>query len=236
MIIKNEQGNALFFILLAVALLGFLTALMSRGTSSTNQTGDIERARITASSLLQYTKSIETTVQNMVLGGISENDLDFIAIGGAYDNPNCTETTCEVFNVDGGGIPYRPASRVLNDKNFANNWIISTGNRIGGMGCDTASHACRDLIILLSGISDAMCLQINKIMDIENPSNNPPQQQYVEEGTIFTGSFSVNTNNRILGGSNTTNESPQIAYKSAGCVTKFDGTSTNYFFQVLAAR
>lgn len=172
----------------------------------------------------------------MIISGVSENDLDFVAIGASHDNTNCTENHCEVFHVDGGGIPYRTAAEIIKDQNFTNNWLISTGNRVGGMGCDDASDSCRDLLLLLSGLSDTICEQINRIADIDNPSSAPPGQQYVEEGTEFTGSYSVNIQNRILGGSDATNESPEVAYKSAGCVTKFDGTSTNYLFQVLVAR
>lgn len=233
---NNEKGNALWFILIAVAMLGFLTAFLSRGTSSTNQTGDIENARIKASALLQYTKTVENAVQKMIINGASENDLDFVAISAAHDNPDCSQTHCEVFNIDGGGITYRSAAKIMGNTNFSNNWIVSTGNRIGGSGCDDATDSCRDLILLLSGVSDTICKQINSVAGVENPSSAPPQQQYVEEGTPFTGSYSVNANNRILGGSDASNESPQIAYKNAGCVTKFNGTPTNYIFQVLIAR
>lgn len=234
--LKNQNGNVLWFILLAVALMGFLSAVLSRGSSSTNQTGDVERARIIASSLLQYSKSVENAVQNMLLQGISENDLDFVDIDATYDNPNCTERACEIFDAQGGGIPLRSTADVISDTNFTNDWIVSTGNRIGGMGCDDADHSCRDLLLMVSGVSDTLCKQINAINDIENPSNAPPQQQHVEEGDPFTGSFSSNTNNRILGGTNASNESPQVANKTVGCVTKFNGTATNYFYQVLIAR
>jgi hypothetical protein len=233
---NNQSGNALWFILLAVALLGFLTAFLSRGTSSTNQSGSIEKARIKASSLLQYTKSIENAVQKMVLNGVGENDLDFVGINVAHNNPSCTEHTCEVFNVNGGGIAYRSASKILGDKNFTNDWIVSTGNRVGGLGCDDATNSCRELMLLLPGLSDTICKQINSVAGVSNPSSAPPQQQYIEEGVAFTGSYSDNTANRMLGGSDATNESPQVAYKSAGCVTKFNGTPTNYLFQVLIAR
>ncbi len=233
---ETQAGNALWFILLAVALLGGLTAILSRGTSSTNQTGGIERARIKASSLLQYTKSIENAVQNMMLSGISENNLDFKAINASHDNPDCDNTDCEVFSAQGGGISYRSAKKVLGNANFTDDWIVSTGNRVGGHGCDDETDSCRELTILLSGIDDTLCKQINSVSGIENPSGTPPQQQYIEEGTPFTGSYSVNANNRLIGGTDATNESPQAAYKTAGCITRFTGSPTNYFFHVLIAR
>lgn len=233
---ENENGNVLWFILITVALLGFLTAFLSRGTSSTNQTGDIERARIKASALLQYTKSIETAVQNMALKGISESDLDFIEIDAAYDNPNCTTNECNIFHQDGGAVTYRSPSKILSNAGFTNNWVISTGNRVGGMGCDNNTDNCRDLLLLLSGIPQSICKQINNLSGITNPSGDPPQQQYIEEGDPFIGSFTGNTQNRLIGGTDTTNEAPQVSYKGTGCVTKFSGTPTNYLYQVLIAR
>ena len=235
--LSDQNGNAIWFILLTVALLGFLTAVISRSTSSVDQTGGVERARITASTLLQYSKSIHTAVETMMLGGVSENDLDFVAISAAHNNTNCTVTACEVFDTEGGGIPYRSAANIIRQNSFANDWFVSTGNRIGLMGCDTASNACRDLTLLLKGITDETCLQINKLMNITNPSDAPPQQEEVEEGTAFTGSYSVNADNELLGGSNAVNESPQVEAKEAGCVHEFGGgADDNFFYQILIAR
>lgn len=236
-LLSDQNGNAIWFILLTVALLGFLTAVISHSTSSVDQTGGVERARITASTLLQYSKSVHTAIETMMLNGLSENDIDFIAISAAHNNTNCTVTTCEVFHTQGGGVPYRSAANILRQNDFANDWLVSTGNRISLMGCDGASNTCRDLILLLKGVSDVTCLQINKLMNITNPSGAPPQQQQVEEGAPFTGSYSVNVNNELLGGSDAINEAPQVEAMEAGCVHEFGGgADDNFFYQVLIAR
>lgn len=232
----SQSGNVLWFILLAVALLGFLTIVISRIGSSVEQSGNIEQTRVRASALLRYGKSVETAVSQLLSQGISENNLDFSAIGASYNNPNCTETSCKIFQMEGGGINYRKPSEILGDANFSENWVISSGNRIGGLGCDDPTDECRDLILLVKGLPDTLCKQINSIMNIQNPAGAPPQQQNIDDATPFTGSYSASGANYILGGTNATNESPQVASKSSGCVTKFSGTSSNYFYDVLLAR
>lgn len=234
----SESGNILWFLLLTVALLGMLTFIVSRNSGTVNQTGRAEQDRIRASSLLRYTKSIEIAVQKMVLNdGISENDLDFIAMGGAYNNVNCSASSCEVFHVEGGGVDYQSAADILGDSSFARNWHISTGNRVGGMGCDDASANCKDLLILLENTPESICLQVNKILGITNPSGALPQQYEFNHGSPYTGSFTANISNQYIGGAHAANESPQVRGQQAGCIYEFGGgQNTVYYYHVLLPR
>lgn len=234
---QYESGNALLFILLVVALLGFLTAVISRNTSSVDQAGDIEQARIKASSLLQYTQSIETAIQNMMLQGMSVNDLDFVRIGAAYNNTNCTESLCEVFNVEGGGIPYRSPAEVLGNSSINSNWHISTANRVHEFGCDTNNSSCTELLLILSDIPKTICLQINKIQGIDNPSGDAPKQNTVTEGDAYDGTFQSSGLNLFeIGGTDTSNEAPEVYGKQAGCVHEFRSEDRYQFYHVLVAR
>ncbi len=236
-IIQNQNGNALWFILLAVALLGFLAGAVSRNSSSVNQSGSVEQARIKASALLRYSKSVETAVQQMMLNGISENDLDFVAINAAHDNSNCSDAECEVFDIKGGGIQYRSVANILSDSSHSDIWHVSTENRVYQFGCDDADNGCTELLLLAKNIPKAICLQINKIQGITNPSNDAPRQSEILEGSEFTGSYSSTINSVSIGGTNTTNEAPQVKGKEAGCVYEF-GSSQNiyHFYQVLVSR
>ncbi len=165
--LRNQAGNAIWFILLAVALLGFLTALISRSGSNGNQTGDFERDRIKAAALLRYAQSVQNTVQTMMLKGVSENDLDFIAIDAAtYDNPNCTNTSCEVFHVEGGGIPHQSASDVLKLSSYSEDWRVVTGNRLHQFGCEVVTKSWINIFVIAPGISQYFCIAIIRIQDI----------------------------------------------------------------------
>lgn len=234
--LNRESGNVLWFILLAVALLGLLTMMLNRSASTVEQTGNVEKSRIKASALMRYGKSIETAIQQMLSQGISESDLDFVALGAAYDNTNCTTAECEIFNREGGGISYRTAAQILGDSSFGNNWVISSGNRIYHVGCDTQSAECTDLLLLLPNVPKSVCLQINAIEGITNPSGDAPQQNEVTNGTGFKGDYSA-VNLSFIGGTNAANESPQVAGKTAGCVYEFGGgQNTYYFYYVLLGR
>ena len=236
-IITNENGNALWFILLSVVLLGGLTAIISKGGSSSSQSGDFEKLKIKATTLLRYTKSVERAVQNMQLRGISESDLDFVAIDAGHDNTDCTTTDCQIFHSAGGGVPYRTIADVISDTSFSNDWIISAENRVGGLGCDDHTAGCTDLIMIAPGIAQDLCLAINKLQDITNPSGAAPQQKTFETGTKFTGSITAGDIESIIGGTDATDESPQVERKSAGCIYEFGGGSnTHYFYQVLLPR
>ncbi len=235
--IQNQNGNALWFILFAVALLGFLAGVISRNSSSVNQSGSVEQARIKATSLLRYGKAVETTVQQMMLNGISENDLDFVAINASHDNINCSDNACEVFNVEGGGLQYQSVANILSDSSHADSWHVSTENQVYQFGCDDANNSCTELLLLAKNIPKSVCLQINRVQGITNPSNDAPMQLEILEGSEYTGSYSATVNSSSIGGTNTVNESPQVKGKEAGCVFEFgSGQDTYFFYQVLISR
>ena len=232
----NENGNALWFILLAVALLAFLTGIISRNSSSVDQSGSAERARIKATSMLNYARSVEATVQHMLLNGISENDLDFVEVSAAHDNTNCNTAECEVFNVAGGGITYRTPAKILSDNAHADIWHISTENRVYLSGCDNANNRCTELLLLAKNIPQSICLQINKIQGITNTGGDAPQIQDILEGTAFAGTYSATINTSSIGGT-TASEAPEAEGKSAGCVYEFGSGQNIYtFYQVLLSR
>ena len=60
---KNERGNVLWIILIAAALLGALTMVLSRGGSSVDQAGDLEQRRVQGSQVLRYANSVESAIQ-----------------------------------------------------------------------------------------------------------------------------------------------------------------------------
>lgn len=236
---KNEHGNALWFILLAVALFGVLAAVISRSNSSVDQTGGIEKARIKASSLLRFGQSVQQSVQQMMLNqGISENDLDFESIDANHDNTNCSIDECNVFAQNGGGISYRAPNDILKRASFTENWHVSTSNAVYQFGCDTTDNSCTELLLILKDIPQSICLQINKLQGITNPSGDAPRMREIIKGDAFTGTYvSAGINTNLIGGTNTTNEAPEVEGKAAGCVYEFGGAPAGYvYYQVLVTR
>lgn len=237
---KSENGNALWFILLAVALFGILAAVISRSNSSVEQTGGSEKARVKASSILRFGKTVQQSAQQMMINqGISENDLDFVAIDANHDNTNCNSDKCEIFSQDGGGIAYRTSKQVLGLSDFTENWHISTSNTVSRFGCDTTDNRCTELLLILKDIPKSVCLQINSLQKITNPSNDAPRMRRVILGDEFDGSYVTSgLNTDLIGGTDSTNEAPEVSGKSAACVYEFNGTpAPSYvYYQVLLER
>lgn len=236
-IFKDQSGNILIFILLAVALLGFLTSIVSRNSGSSSQAGTVEQNRIKATAILRFSQGVQSAVEQMRLKGISENDLDFVAIDADHDNPNCTDTECEVFSRQGGGLSYETPAALLRDDDHTDTWHVSTANRVEAFGCDDNNVLCTEMLLLAKNIPQSVCLQINKLQDITNPSDDAPRMLDVTEGDEFDGTFSSTINANLIGGSDATNEAPEVDGKPAGCVFDFGGGQNEYFFyQVLIAR
>lgn len=163
---RGEKGNALWFILVGVVLMGVLTVVLSRGASNTDQSGDVEQLRIQASQLLRYGKSVQLAVGQMKLRGVSENDISFEhGSPAASINPNCAAPDCRVFGA-GGGLTYN-GFETLN--NGAGSWIFTGANNAGTAARPvgtTAGGSGNDLVMLLPGIGAALCKQVNRDLGI----------------------------------------------------------------------
>ncbi len=180
---KSQSGNALWFILIAIALLGLLTMMMSRSSSTSNETGSYEQNQIAASEILNYAKSIENAVQSLLARGCSENEISFEnnLIAG-YTNPKSpTDHSCHVFEPEGAGQTYEIPNENIFDRTHSSepwygNWHFTSRNVISNAGDTCPQDKCADLAIILSFANKKTCLQINNLVKMQNPSGNPPAE------------------------------------------------------------
>lgn len=219
---KNQSGNALWFILIAVVLMGLLTMVLSRGSSSVDQSGNVEQERIKASQIMRYAKSIEAAVQQMMMNSCSENDISFKnTTDMAYTNANSPDgSPCQVFQASGAGLEWRGVS----DKAF------NTGERLiltGGIRAFGVEDNNRQDLMALIPVSRGLCLQINR--DLENSIEIADITTDIGSYTKFSGSYSGNDS---IG--NGVGKAPALAGKQAGCF--IDDNDNNVFYQVLIAR
>lgn len=153
--IRNQKGNVIWFILLTVALLGFLTAIISRSTSSVEQSGNIERASIQISQTMQYAKSIQSAIEYLTLtNGCSENEISFenSSVSG-YENIDApTDKSCHIFDPAGGAVIWKDTD--TNNKSF----VISKQAKID----QNPSNANDDVLLILRNVDATYCLQLNK--------------------------------------------------------------------------
>lgn len=186
----KESGNALWFILIAVVLLGALTILLSRSGSSVSQTGDVEQARLLAGHVMRYAKGLESAIQQMKMRGVSESDLSFKNDDTAadYTNTGCTVDDCRIFVSGGGGQSYIKPPAGAND---SSEWIFTAANNVGTAAYPvgtTASGTGNDIVMLLPAASREMCIQINKDLGIGTAGVIPTDETGIAL-TPFDGDF-----------------------------------------------
>ena len=158
--IKNLQnGNALFLILIAVALFAALSyAITQSGRGGAGI--DKETAEIRAAAAIQYAAQMRATIQRMqLINGCTDTEISFETT--AWDDGNeplyvhsSSRPACEVFSSEGGG-----ATLVLGSA-FSGNDLIT------GIGNDCSDSSCAELLYRLKVEADELEIAetINKNM------------------------------------------------------------------------
>lgn len=238
----KQSGNALWFILLAIFLLGGLTVLLSRTGSQSEDTGSTERASIMASEMMRYAAGIESAVQQLLSRGCSENQISFhhpdLTPAGSYINPNSTDGSCNIFDVKGAGIAFTRKKDSWREETTASSpfWQLYGNQCIYGVGTGTTTctNAQTELFVAAGVLKKELCLEINRRLGVENPSGAPPSD--IMLGGYFTGSFepSGSAGENIIGDSATTSAIP-LQYKKSACLQ--DSNNQKYhFYHVILAR
>ncbi len=171
----SQKGNALWFILVAIGLLGLLTVMMTRSSSNSNETGSYEQTVIKANDFLSYTKSIENGVQSLLARSCSENELSFWhdsnddgvedASDDYYNIGAPTNRSCHVFDVAGAGLKFaEPRESWLDSNESAQakyGEITFTGsNQVSNLETNSRS----DLLIITSWLTKDICESINNTL------------------------------------------------------------------------
>lgn len=159
---KSNAGNALFIILIGVALFAALSYAVT-GTSQTGTSGITQDSgRISGTGIIQYGTLLRQSIMQMQ----SRNNCSDTQI--SFDSPHETgyvnatspaDKSCHVFDGAGGGVTWRAAPVGINtDKN----WFFTGRNRVIGLG--TASG--EELLAILPINSEETCRQINKTLKL----------------------------------------------------------------------
>ncbi|MGM0422454.1 MAG: hypothetical protein ACQEQL_05060 [Pseudomonadota bacterium] len=149
---KAEKGNALFLILIAVALF----AALSYAVTQSGRGGggvDREQALIAASQITQYGAGLRTTLTRMVITGSGATDIVFDGTGDEAD---------QVFHVNGGGaVDQAPPANAGTATTYTYMPTDGTnGFHVTGVGSDDAGDG-QDILVGVDGLSLAVCRAIN---------------------------------------------------------------------------
>jgi hypothetical protein len=185
---RNERGNALFLILIAVALFAALSYAVTQSGRGSG-TIDKEQGLISASQITQFPAAVRTGVTRMVITGTAAGALTF--------SPSDT-TSVGVFSASGGGVVSQkpPTAGVTSTAwRFKTAPTDDTGWFISGIGTDTASG--KDIFALLDNVSIGVCNNINRGLGLTNSSPR-------NEATVVTlTSTNEGTPTQTGGGANT---------------------------------
>ena len=208
---NSASGNALWIILITIALLAALTLAVTRSSDKTEQTGDVERDRVAASEIMRFSQGLSKAIEQMSMRGMSENSLSFVGgPPGVYTNPNCTDSSCMLFDRAGGGMVYRGPSGY----NDGTGWIITGGNDVTGVGTTAP-----DLVMILPNVDEGVCAQINRMLSVV-----PGAADSSIDFTPYTGGFVATADIANMNGA------------KAGCHNNTGGTYNLFYYLVLLTR
>lgn len=220
---KSNGGNALIYILLALALLGGLTMIIAnQNNSSSNDNLDSENTELLSTSTIAFATSAKNAVDQMLFGGTLITSLDYSRPGDTNYNSGVHRN--QVFHPEGGGISIDAIdTNVFSDTGTTPKagWYMGRFNNF-----DWTPTTANDIVLSAFGISQALCANINKkitgnttIPAIGNSSNIA---QYFVSSTV-TGA-PANANFTIA-----TTVCPSCEGYPALCVSNQAGTQWAYY-------
>ncbi len=196
----KKSGNALFIILIAVALFAALSYAI---TQSSRGGGGIEReqAQIAGAQLAQYGATMGSTIDRMQLvNGCSVTDFSFNFdsdgdgdvdndAGDTYNNPTSpSDLSCHVFHPNGGAQDVSTIGANPSLTTTATDVEFYGSVRLLGWGSDVATVEGRDLVMILRNITERACTIINSEVGVTGiPGDSGDLNVAPFTGTYTTG-------------------------------------------------
>lgn len=234
--LRHQSGNALFLILIAVAL---FAALSYAVTQSGRSGGSIDREtrELAASRLMQYAASMKTTIMRLRLSGCDLTEISFerAPFDGSdtyyYHANSPTDLSCHVFSLENGGeTPWEKQD--MQGENVYGSFIVRYSGTwsVGDIG------SWNPELMMYIGLTDpALCKQINRQLGVTNPGGDLPKMDGSHIHDEFVGVFPTSG---IQSWSSASNSTLEAGHYEA-CVDYSDRDPANglqIFYSVLEAR
>jgi hypothetical protein len=162
-ITSSENGNAIFLVLIAIALFAGLSYAVTQAKRSSEEAVNSEKAILSSAAMTQYPAALRTSVVRMVFSGINVSKIKF----NAPENFGDTPEELMLFHPNGGGAPYRMASADVMKGAEEGQWFINANWDVPEVGV-SGSGAGNDLIAFLPNINQAVCVYVNKELGVSN--------------------------------------------------------------------
>lgn len=159
---RNQSGNVLFMILVAIALLGIITAIVSNYSSEQKETLDRQTSDAQISVLLNHASTLGVAVMNLTIQGVEPTsvyqvlstvkpgDVGFDAEPHQY----------KIYHPLGGGVGYASSTSNTTSEAMATNFNINKESIIMGVGRSDAIVG--DVLFTAKIVSSDYCKTINK--------------------------------------------------------------------------
>ncbi len=240
---KDQSGNVLFYILIAVALLAALSYAIAQSGRSSGSNISSERAALYATEIIEYGNIISQAVSQIRLRDYKDTEISFENnVVSGYTNANCTDSECEIFNINGGGIHYMPPKSDWLDSSNSSASLYGELYFNGSSSAIEIGTSSDDLILFIPYIKQDLCIAINKKLGIIPTTDKVPSEINgpFDVADKFTGSYGSTLDHKVSGNA-TTGETSILYGKNSGC-TEASGSSPNpasgtyHYYQVLIAR
>jgi len=162
---KGERGNALFLILIAVALFAALSyAITQSGRGSGNVSS--ETTIITASQVTEQAASVRTTATRMIITGAAAGSITFLGDGNGSSTGCYAGSTCatDVFDTQngGGGATDIPAPNTACSSGCGAWTYLPAATSTSGWYVDGLGTDATDALAFLDDVTGPVCTQILK--------------------------------------------------------------------------
>ena len=161
----TEQGNVLFFILLAIVLFAALSIIFADQTRTGNtQAINEEQARLVAEELMSKTTIIANAFELMNAGGTEvHNSLSAPRTNELFlTTPdqaafNTAPHYHKLYHPSGGGIAYEPALPPQAQGDGTPQWVLKKNSNVGWTPSST-----NDLLLIAYHVSESVCRAANR--------------------------------------------------------------------------
>ncbi|MGB4107577.1 MAG: hypothetical protein WBK55_07255 [Alphaproteobacteria bacterium] len=159
---NRERGNALIYVLIAIALFAALSMTLGR-QSDTGEASDLsdDKAELYATQLISYTAQAKSALDQMIFSGGAIDDLDFALPGsGTYNAGTMADKIKRVYHPDGGGLlaaRLPPAATPYTGSDPAVGWYMGRFNNV-----EWTKTAGTDVMLVAYGIDERVCARINE--------------------------------------------------------------------------
>lgn len=194
-----ENGSAIVYVFVGIALFGALMFMFSRGGSQNAQGFTKQQSVVKAQSIIEYGNAVAAAVNKLASNGISENDISFATdifktkdgtiINPAGKFPNCAVATCKVFDTQGGKVTaLYPADLGSLDSTSANSAPLRGALIAHTVSVIDVGTSLPELVLSFHSIPREVCAEINNLLD-NKFTTNPPVGDSVTNSDEYTGAF-----------------------------------------------